>query len=196
MSTPTEKTYGRILSGILTEGSHFHLKHENEAAQAVIAAFKERECRDGWRQEIDAFVRNNPDCVLGHSVSATALKWLKERDELKNKSSEGGHREKSPWIACSERMPTKEDEGTWRTVLWRGKRGAVSLGCCESSRGMSDWMPIPPLPEPEPEDAFEKAWPVLKAEAEKSLCTVADKDMARRAWNAAMKHQKKKKEKA
>lgn len=39
---------------------------------------------EAWWKEIDEFVRKHPDVMLGQSVSAIALTWLKERDTLKH----------------------------------------------------------------------------------------------------------------
>ena len=38
---------------------------------------------ESWWNEIDTFVRNHPDAVVGRQVSTMALEWLKERDTLK-----------------------------------------------------------------------------------------------------------------
>jgi hypothetical protein len=40
-----------------------------------------------WWNEIDTFVRSHPDATLGRQVSAIALEWLKERDELKRQNA-------------------------------------------------------------------------------------------------------------
>lgn len=44
---------------------------------------KEALAVESWWAKIDAFIRTHPDTKLGHSVSATALEFLEQRDRYR-----------------------------------------------------------------------------------------------------------------
>jgi len=76
---------------------------------------RERNQLQRWKEEmlvvwkkwdaVDAAVRKHPDAVVGHNVSDTMLRFIKERDELS-------------WISVTERRPTEEDANEYGDVDW------------------------------------------------------------------------------
>jgi hypothetical protein len=118
MSTsPTPETDACI---VLARANSIALPRENTEIRPVPAGFarkleRERNQLQRWKEEmlfvwkkwdeVDAAVRKHPDAVVGHNVSDTMLRFIKERDELS-------------WISVTERRPTEEDANEYGDVDW------------------------------------------------------------------------------
>lgn len=112
---------------------------ELSAAQARIAELKSEAAEWGRRNA---------------EIWDERVQFKAECDSLRSRLSQ------SPWIACKDRMPTKEDalhvEGwTDSIVLWWGDdyyTGGITMGDFKHPGGAKYWASIPPLPSsPQPE---------------------------------------------
>jgi hypothetical protein len=107
MSTsPTPET-DAVMVDPLRDGNDLpHLTRKLERERDQLQRWKE-EMLFVWKKwdEVDAAVRKHPDAVVGHNVSDTMLRFIKERDELS-------------WISVTERRPTEEDANEYGDVDW------------------------------------------------------------------------------
>lgn len=84
-----------------------------------------------WKKwdEVDAAVRKHPDAVVGHNVSDTVLRFIKERDELS-------------WIPITERLPTLEDANEYGDVDWSDGKEVWEATYAQAGQKATHWRRI------------------------------------------------------
>ncbi len=107
MSTsPTPET-DAVMVDPLRDGNDLpHLTRKLERERNQLQRWKE-EMLVVWKKwdAVDAAVRKHSGMVVGHNISDTVLRFIKERDELS-------------WISVTERRPTEEDANEYGDVDW------------------------------------------------------------------------------
>jgi hypothetical protein len=93
MSTPTPETdAARASWAYAGPGVHVNFARKLERERNQLQRWKE-EMLTVWEKwdAVDAAVRKHPDTVVGHDVSDTVLRFIKERDELSGRTISCDH---------------------------------------------------------------------------------------------------------
>jgi len=135
MSTPTPETDAAL---------SFYCESDVEALNEMVdkdfarRLERERNQLQRWKEEmlvvwkkwdeVDAAVRKHPGTVVGHNISDTVLRFIKERDELS-------------WIPVTERRPTEEDANEYGDVEY-AEKGEVYQSSFDKPREATHWRRI------------------------------------------------------